>query len=99
MSYRPVPDWVLRNDAVDELKAKVQEEMEEGALYCIAVDYEAPDLGVLIHIGPARNTGRFRSQQLNQPGSLIWPFGSPIPHNLVFVLSYTCQAQYRVGDP
>ena len=47
MSYRPVPDWVLRNDAVDELKAKVQEEMEEGALYCIAVDYEAPDLGVL----------------------------------------------------
>jgi hypothetical protein len=45
VSYRAVPQWVLGDDTVDELKAKVREETDDGVLYCIAVDYKAAALG------------------------------------------------------
>jgi hypothetical protein len=45
VSIRPVPEWVRAADTPDMLLARLREKLKDGARYCIAVEYEADDLG------------------------------------------------------
>ena len=45
VSYRPIPEWVLLEDTVDLLRPRLREKIDDGARYCIAVEYKADALG------------------------------------------------------
>lgn len=45
VSYRLIPDWVMDDTTVDDLRAKLREQIAEGSTHCLAVEYQADAFG------------------------------------------------------
>jgi hypothetical protein len=45
VSYRAIPDWVIKETGNDELKRQIKAAIDDGISHCIAVEYSAAHLG------------------------------------------------------